>query len=413
MTFVVPCYNLAHYLEECVDSIFSQSYSNIEVLILNDQSPDDTIPVGAALCRKYADRNIKLVNNESNLGNLENYNKGIRLAAGEYVWILSPDDKLRDEDAVQKHIRQYESNKDVGFIFSSVHRLKDETDIGLYASSQYNLTDSLIDGETLVGALLGDRLDMVAPSVSVRKCCYEAINYFPKDLPHRGDTYVWALIAMSSKVGFIAEPLVDYRIHSDSMCAKLSRENIGGIVKDNVGVRWRIRSYASDQSRALIASQCLISLGALYQTLLSGRFSCRGTLYRMSVDEFEKSVASWEQDESIRKYLTACVCRELLALGALDIVMGRFARGGSSVSTALILLRSVQHANRNLKVKGDGFREHHIQARLKAFEKTLRRADQNAPKTHGEFLRSLFFATIHGVSPWAVLMASRRSRQAG
>ena len=91
VTFIVPCYNLAHVLPECVNSILSQSFSDFEVLIMDDCSPDNTPEVA----RSFSDARVRHVRNEKNQRHLANYNKGIKLAKGEYVWLISADDRLR------------------------------------------------------------------------------------------------------------------------------------------------------------------------------------------------------------------------------------------------------------------------------------------------------------------------------
>src|SRR4051794_32850375 len=96
VSFVVPCYKLAHYLNECVNSILMQTYENFEVLIMDDCSPDNTPEVA----RSFEDPRVTYIRNEPNLGHLRNYNKGITLAQGEYIWLISADDYLRCSDAL-------------------------------------------------------------------------------------------------------------------------------------------------------------------------------------------------------------------------------------------------------------------------------------------------------------------------
>src|SRR4030095_4370191 len=91
VTFVVPCYKLAHYLRDCVESILAQEYGDFEILIMDDCSPDNTPAVAASL----SDPRGRSVRKKPNLGHLRNYNKGINLARGRYLWLLSADDRLR------------------------------------------------------------------------------------------------------------------------------------------------------------------------------------------------------------------------------------------------------------------------------------------------------------------------------
>src|SRR5437016_5697097 len=91
VTFVVPCYKLGHLLAECLKSILAQTYRDFEVLVMDDCSPDDT----AEVARSFHDPRVKHIRNEPNLGHLRNYNRGLDLAEGEYIWLVSADDRLR------------------------------------------------------------------------------------------------------------------------------------------------------------------------------------------------------------------------------------------------------------------------------------------------------------------------------
>ena len=100
VTFIIPCYKLAHLLKECVTSILAQTYGDFEVLIMDDCSPDNTPEVAAS----FRDPRVKHIRNEPNLGHLRNYNKAIELAAGEYLWLISADDRLRQPHVLERYL---------------------------------------------------------------------------------------------------------------------------------------------------------------------------------------------------------------------------------------------------------------------------------------------------------------------
>src|SRR6266550_3100148 len=104
VSFVVPCYKLAHLLRECVDSILCQTFGNLEVLIMDDCSPDKTSEVA----QSFRDSRVRYIRNESNLGHLRNYNKGISLTQGKYVWLISADDYLRRAYILEKYVNLLE-----------------------------------------------------------------------------------------------------------------------------------------------------------------------------------------------------------------------------------------------------------------------------------------------------------------
>ena len=95
VSVIVPAYNAAGFISRCVESITSQSYPELEILLLNDGSTDDTL----AVCRALAasDHRIALVD-KTNTGAADTRNQGIALAHGKYIQFVDSDDWL-DEAA--------------------------------------------------------------------------------------------------------------------------------------------------------------------------------------------------------------------------------------------------------------------------------------------------------------------------
>lgn len=86
VSIIIPCYNYAHFLKECVDSVRSQTYKNIEIIVVNDGSPDDTEEV----CKELGVTCVTKQN--GGLGSARNF--GIKHAKGKYIMCLDADDKL-------------------------------------------------------------------------------------------------------------------------------------------------------------------------------------------------------------------------------------------------------------------------------------------------------------------------------
>ena len=89
LTILVPVYNVSEYLPLCLDSIMNQSFSNFECLLINDGSTDNSLEV----LRKYAEKDSRFkIIDQKNIGYGASLNKGIKLAEGEYIGIVEPDD---------------------------------------------------------------------------------------------------------------------------------------------------------------------------------------------------------------------------------------------------------------------------------------------------------------------------------
>lgn len=86
----VPTFNAAKYLSECLDSILAQTFTDFEVLILDNQSSDETL----SIAKEYADSDsrIRIVINERNIGAIPNFNRCIKLAQGEWIKYVHADD---------------------------------------------------------------------------------------------------------------------------------------------------------------------------------------------------------------------------------------------------------------------------------------------------------------------------------
>lgn len=103
ISIIVPCYNQAQYLDECLQSVLDQTYQNWECIIVNDGSPDNTEEVALAWTQK--DSRFKYVKKE-NGGLSSARNAGIKNSVGEYILPLDADDKI-SEDYIQLGIQRF------------------------------------------------------------------------------------------------------------------------------------------------------------------------------------------------------------------------------------------------------------------------------------------------------------------
>jgi glycosyltransferase involved in cell wall biosynthesis len=219
VTFFVPCYKLAHLLTACVESILAQTYGDFEVLIMDDCSPDNTPEVA----RSFTDPRVRHIRNEPNLGHLRNYNKAIALAAGEYVWLISADDRLRSPVVLERYLEVMEAHPRVGFAFCPGVGLQGEQETGIVKYGWLPGPDAVLDGRAFLHRLLESNC-VLAPAGLVRKECYERVGVFPLDLPFAGDWYLWCAFALHYDVAYFAEPMVNYREHTESMTGQFIAE---------------------------------------------------------------------------------------------------------------------------------------------------------------------------------------------
>jgi glycosyltransferase involved in cell wall biosynthesis len=250
VTFVVPCYKLAHYLRDCVESILAQEYKDFEILIMDDCSPDNT----AAVAASFIDPRVRYVRNNPNLGHLRNYNKGIDLARGRYLWLLSADDRLRTPRALGNLVSLLDATPTMTFAFSPGVILGSDGrersingDCGpatkVYSGAEF-FRESIIDN------------NVCTPGAMTRTDVYRKVGLFPTDLPYAGEWYLWLRFALMGPVGYAPEPGVHYRKHEGSNTAIYLASNAAIMIRDEVEVRWRIRAEAAKADNAALLQAC-------------------------------------------------------------------------------------------------------------------------------------------------------------
>ncbi len=238
VSFVVPCYKLAHLLPECVNSILAQTYPNFELLIMDNCSPDNTPEVA----QSFHDLRVKHIRNEANLGHLRNFNKGITISRGKYVWLISADDLLRSRHVLERFVDLMERNTNVGYTFCRSVELQGGRELGT-GRFDYGNTDRIWDGPDFLARLvLCNRI--AQSSGMVRKRCYDTVGLFPLDMPHAGDWYLWCVLALHSRVAYFAEPMVSFRVHEESLTNLLNRGDAAICLLDELNVLWRVRRQA-------------------------------------------------------------------------------------------------------------------------------------------------------------------------
>lgn len=202
---------------------------------MDDKSPDDV----ASVVRSLSDDRIRHIANPANIGHLRNYNKGIGLATGRYVWLISADDRLRSTSALRTFVDILDQHQSVGFAFCPAVGLKHGTETGVLEYSWHGNDDAIFDGRVFLEKLI-KRNSVVAASGIVRRDCYSRLGGFPLDMPYAGDWYIWCLISLYYDVAYIAEPMVNYRTHDLSMTRTLSQANGRLMAEDDLLVLLRI-----------------------------------------------------------------------------------------------------------------------------------------------------------------------------
>ncbi len=208
VTVLLPVYNPGRFLRHSLDRILNQSWSNFELLIVDDGSTD----ASWAVISSYKDKRIRALKNDRNLGIAATLNRGLEMASGEFVARYDIDDFSR-HDRMKKQLQTFDQHKDTVAVFSR-GRLIDEKNrlIGWVRTPQ---------NSQAVRWDLCFRNTLIHGSVMFRKkFVWEKLGGYQL-LRTCEDYDLWSrIIRDQGHIVVLKENLVDYRIHTNSMMGK-------------------------------------------------------------------------------------------------------------------------------------------------------------------------------------------------
>jgi glycosyltransferase involved in cell wall biosynthesis len=210
VTIIVPTYNRAHFLPECLDALLAQTMPAAEIIVVNDGSTDGT-PEAVA---PYTDRIVYL--EKPNGGKASALNMGLSHAKGEFIWIFDDDD-LPLPDALEIHLKAFNDNTAIDFTFSGYHlgitdpgtgALKIVETFKPFQGPAKSLFLSFAMGAS--GPQIGF---MLQQGMLVRKYCYDAVGPFDESLTGSEDRDMNLRLCRSHKGVRIDRPTFIVRRH--------------------------------------------------------------------------------------------------------------------------------------------------------------------------------------------------------
>jgi len=212
VSIIIPVYNSAQFLKECIESVINQSYSNIEIICINDGSTDNSLEI----LKSYSDK-ISIIS-QKNQGLASALNVGIKQMEGKWIKWFSPDDVMFSHtiETLVDAAKKYPNT-----IVYSNWQIIDEKGIKLrdFSESNYN---ELSDFQYNVRLLDGQQINVntcLIPSLLFEKCSIRELND-PVAIDY--DFFLHAALLYNIKFHLIEKALIKYRIHKK----QLSHKNI-------------------------------------------------------------------------------------------------------------------------------------------------------------------------------------------
>ncbi len=238
VSVVVVTYNSSRFVIETLDSIAKQSWIEVELIITDDCSKDDTI----AVCKSWIKDNESrfkrciLVESEVNTGVSANANRGLKEATGEWLCIPAGDDTLK-KDCIKDNIEQVSSNPDIKVLFSLIDLYEETFEEKNFLKRIPNdpfIPTSIVAPERSAESqyrmlLITDRVHYT-PSLFIHKETILSVGGFDERFKLLEDYPLWLnLTSNGHKLNFMDKATVNYRKHSQA----INNNNKGDLINPN------------------------------------------------------------------------------------------------------------------------------------------------------------------------------------
>ncbi|MDT2046465.1 glycosyltransferase [Priestia flexa] len=197
VSVIVPFYNCA-YIDQALDSLLKQTYSNVEIIVVNDGATEHSDRINPYLHR------IIYIEKE-NGGTASALNVGLRHASGEYVCWLSSDDVYSANKI--EHQLTFMIKENASFSYTNYHLINKKgtvtsRSIGVYYQSRLRMLQEMSKGNFINGC-----------TVMIKKEVFERVGTFNETLLYTHDYDMWLRIIKQFPIHYIDNPLLYYRVH--------------------------------------------------------------------------------------------------------------------------------------------------------------------------------------------------------
>ncbi|MCI8513485.1 MAG: glycosyltransferase family 2 protein [Lachnospiraceae bacterium] len=217
VSICIPAYNSARYIEKTVRAALKSDWPNLEVLVVDDGSEDETVPVLRRLASE--DGRLRVLVNETNLGMTGNWNKCVKEARGEYVKLIPADD-LVYPDCLKKTLPPLLKDPEVRLSICGTDLINEEGRVtGSYAHWP---AAGVHDGAKVAKASLLFNNFFGNPVCALfRKADFERVGGFDEEIVYILDFDLWLKLASLGKVAFRKEKLSGFLVRNDSNTGRM------------------------------------------------------------------------------------------------------------------------------------------------------------------------------------------------
>ena len=220
ISIIIPVYNVEKYLKTCLDSVINQTYQNLEIILVNDGSTDNS----GKICEEYKRTNSRIILiHKKNEGLSAARNTGLGIATGEYISFLDSDDYISNDMLETLYNRLVKTQSDMSVC--SIQYVDDRGKL-LPSKSPFTFNDTVLDQNEFwkIYSSTGHTECVVAWNKLYKREILEHLNY-PKGKLREDEFLLHYIVDRCSRICTISEGLIFYRQRSDSIMGNINSKS--------------------------------------------------------------------------------------------------------------------------------------------------------------------------------------------
>jgi glycosyltransferase involved in cell wall biosynthesis len=238
VSVIMPIYNAEKYLNEAIDSVLNQTYSDFELILLNDKSTDSSKAIIESYLAK--DSRIVFIDKETNVGPANLRNEGFDLARGSFIALLDADD-IAEPTRFEKQITILKNNSEIGVCGTWFTTFGDKEKSKVI---QHPENHNQIKVNFLIDCTIGNS------TAFFRKDILGDIRYDKEYVPVE-DYHLWSRLIVKTQFHIIQEALVYYRIHDSN----ISQTKIDNVKRSNRRIKIELlKQFGIEEDNLKISS---------------------------------------------------------------------------------------------------------------------------------------------------------------
>jgi glycosyltransferase involved in cell wall biosynthesis len=226
VSICIPTYNSERYISLTLESILSQTYKNLEIIVSDNCSTDNTIEIVKKFVLK--DYRIKLSINKTNLGFSANSNALINLASSEFIAIFHSDD-IYDKNIIHEQLEFLSLNPNLAGCFTLGKMINDKGRIirnRFFLNKTNTKNNIVINFDSYIRNLfIFGGSSFICPTAFIRKSIYNSTGLYNENLRFIEDQDMYLRILENHDMGIISKELIHYRVHFNQGSAIYKKPN--------------------------------------------------------------------------------------------------------------------------------------------------------------------------------------------